>query len=138
MVSVQIDRRVLYVLLALFGLAVPLGIGLWLGQSGNPPQTTTPSGTPDVSVVGLPPGQAAPEVSLASPVPDMTLAAIPRITVEEAYAKFGQPNVIFVDARVPDQYGQGHIQGAISVPEVEVAGRLSDLPKDKELILYCA
>ena len=46
---------------------------------------------------------------------------------------------IIIDARTQEEYDQGHIPGAILIPEYEIADRAeSELPdKDQLLLVYC-
>ena len=43
----------------------------------------------------------------------------------------------FLDVRSPGEYAGGHIPGAINIPLQELADRLSEVPKDKRLYVYC-
>lgn len=43
-----------------------------------------------------------------------------------------------VDTRTPDEYNLGHIEGAVNIPVDTMRNRLSELPKDKDIVLYCA
>lgn len=43
----------------------------------------------------------------------------------------------FVDLRPREDYAKGHIKGAISAPLAELRTRITDLPKEKRLILCC-
>lgn len=45
--------------------------------------------------------------------------------------------VTVLDMRPPEEYRAGHIPGAISVPLEELEHRLSELPKDQEIVAYC-
>jgi rhodanese-related sulfurtransferase/DNA-binding transcriptional ArsR family regulator len=45
--------------------------------------------------------------------------------------------VTVLDVRPPEEYDAGHIPGALSVPLPELAKRLSDLPKRREVVAYC-
>jgi rhodanese-related sulfurtransferase/DNA-binding transcriptional ArsR family regulator len=45
--------------------------------------------------------------------------------------------VTVLDVRPPEEYEAGHIPGALSVPLPELAKRLSDLPKRREVVAYC-
>ncbi len=45
--------------------------------------------------------------------------------------------VIVLDVRPSEEFAAGHIPGAISVPLRHLVRRLSDLPKDKEIVAYC-
>lgn len=45
--------------------------------------------------------------------------------------------VTLLDVRPPEEYEAGHLPGAVSVPLPELAKRLSDLPKRREVVAYC-
>ncbi len=47
------------------------------------------------------------------------------------------PNKVILDVRDPAEYQSGHIPGAINLPLNELRGRLTELPKDKEIWVYC-
>lgn len=66
----------------------------------------------------------------------------PFLTFAEAQAKHGDPEVIFLDAREPEDYAAGRIAGALLLPFEQfdtwwpmVEGRLS---KDAEIVTYCS
>jgi NADPH-dependent 2,4-dienoyl-CoA reductase/sulfur reductase-like enzyme/peroxiredoxin family protein/rhodanese-related sulfurtransferase/TusA-related sulfurtransferase len=42
-----------------------------------------------------------------------------------------------VDVRTVPEWTAGHIKDALHIPNVELRGRLAELPKDKELVVYC-
>ena len=44
---------------------------------------------------------------------------------------------LLVDVRDPDEFEEGHIAGAINLPLNELRARLGELPRDRELWLYC-
>jgi rhodanese-related sulfurtransferase len=44
---------------------------------------------------------------------------------------------ILLDVRQPDEYRQGHIQGAVLAPLGELRSRMGELPKDREIICIC-
>ena len=46
-------------------------------------------------------------------------------------------NTVLVDVRNPDEFEEGHIPGAINLPLNELRSRLNELPRDRELWLYC-
>lgn len=148
--TVRLDRRVLGVL----GVLVVLGATVWLGYMiGQKPAAPGPS--PDGGVAAL---QTQPAVAGVAPAelpaptapgtdPDSAAttaaeeaaeAAVPRIQLADAVVKNGQPGVLFVDARSLDEFNAGHVKGAVSLPVGEIEARLGELPKDKEIIFYCA
>ncbi len=45
--------------------------------------------------------------------------------------------VILLDVRPAEEYRAAHIAGAVSVPLKELNVRLSNLPRDKEIVAYC-
>ena len=45
--------------------------------------------------------------------------------------------VTVLDVRPGDEYTAGHIPGAISIPLNELKARLSELPRDREIVAYC-
>ncbi len=46
-------------------------------------------------------------------------------------------SAVLVDVRDPDEFLEGHIPGAINLPLNELRSRLDELPRDRELWLYC-
>lgn len=49
-------------------------------------------------------------------------------------------NRLIIDVREPEEYERGHVDGAINLPPAQIlagAQKLSDVPKDTELVLYC-
>ena len=51
--------------------------------------------------------------------------------------RVGRAEVTVLDVRPSEEYRAGHIPGAISVPLKELKGRLSTLPRDREIVAYC-
>ena len=45
--------------------------------------------------------------------------------------------VIVLDVRPPEEYRAGHIPGALSIPLRDLKDRLSELPRDQEIVAYC-
>ena len=45
--------------------------------------------------------------------------------------------VTVLDVRPAEEYRAGHIAGAISIPLSELKDRLSELPRDQEIVAYC-
>ncbi|MEJ2208995.1 MAG: rhodanese-like domain-containing protein [Anaerolineae bacterium] len=62
---------------------------------------------------------------------------VPRMSVEAAQEKLARGEIVMVDVRGKAAYDASHIEGAISMPETEIAGRLNELDQDKLLVLYC-
>ncbi len=45
--------------------------------------------------------------------------------------------VIVLDVRPGEEYKAGHLSGALSIPLKEIEERLSQLPRDRDIIAYC-
>ena len=61
------------------------------------------------------------------------------ITAEELgeKLKFGKHPFV-LDVRQPDEFRQGHIAGAKLIPLNELARRMDELPKGREVVCVCA
>ncbi len=46
-------------------------------------------------------------------------------------------DVVVLDVRPEDEYAAGHVPGALSIPAGELERRLSELPRDREVVAYC-
>lgn len=46
-------------------------------------------------------------------------------------------SAVLVDVRDPDEFAEGHLPGAVNLPLNELRTRLGELPRDRELWLYC-
>lgn len=45
--------------------------------------------------------------------------------------------VTVLDVRPPEEYAAGHLPGAINIPVHELAKRIRELPKRREIVAYC-
>jgi rhodanese-related sulfurtransferase len=62
----------------------------------------------------------------------------PRIEPRELRAKMeAGEDVLVVDVRREETYAAGHIPGAINIPLLEMESRIEELPRDREIALYC-
>lgn len=63
------------------------------------------------------------------------------ISLEEAMVLFFSKESVFLDARHPEAYAQGHIEGALNLPWVFFEERapavLADVPKETPIVTYC-
>lgn len=59
------------------------------------------------------------------------------VSVSQTKALLGWPDVLILDVREQSEYDQGHIPGVKLIPTGEVANRLSEIPKDKPVIVTC-
>ena len=74
----------------------------------------------------------------APAVEEIDLTTLPdEVDVETVAAIRQNPGVYLLDVREPDEYAAGHIPGITLIPMGEVASRLTELPRDKEIIVTC-
>lgn len=56
---------------------------------------------------------------------------------EELLERLASGEAILVDVRPEEEFSAGHIEGARSIPIVELERRLDELPADREIVAYC-
>ena len=85
------------------------------------------------------PGDVSSLVGTAQPLATSTPPnpGVPRATLDETRDKMERGEAVLVDVRSKASFDQAHAAGAISIPETEVFDRLDELPRDKEVVLYC-
>jgi len=44
---------------------------------------------------------------------------------------------MLLDVRTAEEYAEGHIKGAVLIPLQELEQRISEVPKDKQVYVYC-
>jgi rhodanese-related sulfurtransferase len=59
------------------------------------------------------------------------------VAPEELRRRLNAGDVTLIDVRPADEFAAGHIRGALSVPVAELADRLRELPKRREIVAYC-
>ena len=64
-------------------------------------------------------------------------ANLESITIDELIERLNLEDVILLDVRPDEEYKFGHISKALSIPFDQLALRLQELPKNKEIIAYC-
>jgi rhodanese-related sulfurtransferase len=84
------------------------------------------------AVVAFGPGQAA--STPASSVASVNLAA--EISVADA-AKLRSDGAFILDVRQPDEWAAYHIEGATLIPLGELASRVSEVPRDRTVVVVC-
>ena len=73
----------------------------------------------------------------AQPTSQIPYPNVPRISLDETKSKLDSGQLVLVDVRSRNSYDQSHAVGAVSIPEQEIGSRLNELPRDKEIVLYC-
>jgi len=62
---------------------------------------------------------------------------VPRISVAETWEGMQAGQVLLLDVRSRESYNSLHATDAVSIPEDEINARLEELPRDRDIILYC-
>ncbi len=63
-------------------------------------------------------------------------ANVEELTVQEA-ARCNDTGSLVIDVREPWEYQAGHVPGAISIPQAELATRLAEVPRDRDILVIC-
>ncbi len=62
----------------------------------------------------------------------------PAVSATQAQAKLSEkPAPFLLDVRQPEEYKEGHIEGAKLIPLGELGQRMKELPADREIICVC-
>ncbi|MGY2060622.1 ArsR/SmtB family transcription factor, partial [Nocardia gipuzkoensis] len=59
------------------------------------------------------------------------------ITADELRNRMDDQSTIVIDVRSQQEFEQGHVPGAVSVPAERLLDRLAGLPRGKEIVAYC-
>lgn len=59
------------------------------------------------------------------------------VSREELTGRLQRGSVTLLDVRPDDEFALGHLPGALNVPLDELEQRLSEIPKDQEIVAYC-
>jgi rhodanese-related sulfurtransferase len=63
--------------------------------------------------------------------------SVPDLKVPDAPGWLEQTRALVVDVREPAEYAGGHLPGALSIPQADLAMRLDELPRDRDLLIVC-
>jgi rhodanese-related sulfurtransferase len=63
---------------------------------------------------------------------------VTRIGADEFPAWLATRNAMIVDVREPSEYAGARIPGAVSIPQADLATRLDEIPRDRDLLVVCA
>lgn len=61
------------------------------------------------------------------------------VYLEEAYENYYLlfKDIVWIDVRHVEDYKLSHIKGALNIPLSEMESRLNEIPRNKEIVLYC-
>jgi predicted sulfurtransferase len=73
----------------------------------------------------------------AQPAVPATADQAPRIEGADVKRLVDKGEAVLLDVRNQTGWDAGHAEGAIHIPEAQLAARLKELPKDKLIAAYC-
>jgi len=76
-------------------------------------------------------------VNMAGLVADNIINGMVRITHWDEIRELNLKDTVLIDVRTPDENALGTIEGSINIPVDELRGRLSEIPANKKLIVFC-
>ncbi|MBT4220257.1 MAG: metalloregulator ArsR/SmtB family transcription factor [Rhodospirillaceae bacterium] len=59
------------------------------------------------------------------------------VSHEELLSRSREGLVTVLDVRPPEEYEQGHVDGAINIPLADLKRRIDELPRGQEVVAYC-
>ncbi len=59
------------------------------------------------------------------------------VTAADLVTRLREGRVLLIDVRPEDEYGLGHLPGALNIPLRQLEHRLSELSRDQEIVAYC-
>ena len=102
-------------------------------ETTRPPALTQPPAPPP------PPTQPGPDSP--PPVADTAPADPNAVTLTDVLKHFKEGTAVFVDARKPEEFAEGHIKGAINVPSTEVFNTVDRVTRFvaniQPVVVYC-
>jgi rhodanese-related sulfurtransferase len=42
-----------------------------------------------------------------------------------------------LDVRTPEEFAEGHLEGAVLIPVAELSTRMAEIPRDRPIVAYC-
>ena len=82
--------------------------------------------------------QALAKAAPAAPAPAAEAKAVEVVSIDwEKAIEMNKSGAVFVDVRTAAEVAEGMVPGALNIPLQEITHRSSELPKDKDLLIYC-
>ncbi len=83
-------------------------------------------------------GTPAPAVSAGAAVAAAPEKVNTKISPADYQSKFGAGSEhLLLDVRTPEEFASGHIPGAVNISVDSLSQRLSEVPQDKPVVVYC-
>lgn len=83
--------------------------------------------------------QTREESNISSTSSDSVAPVLEKITAEKAKEMMDSDQPIILDVRTTEEYEEGHIEGAILIPDNEISAKAEELLADKNatILVYC-
>jgi len=83
--------------------------------------------------------QTREESNISSTSSDSVAPVLEKITAEKAKEMMDSDQPIILDVRTTEEYEEGHIEGAILIPDNEISAKAEELLTDKNatILVYC-
>ena len=114
----------------LFGMALVAA-----GCNETPKQEAVVEQKAPAAVAAVAPATPAPAAEVA-PAAEAPKATITNVDWDKAL-EMSKAGAVLIDVRTPAEVAEGMAPGAINIPLQEIEQRLSEFPKDKDLLIYC-
>lgn len=90
----------------------------------------------NVLLIGLAIGSG---IALVLPLLSRATAGVTVLSVTEAVMLMSRKSALVLDVREPDEFAQGHLQGARNIPLTQLEARLKELEKyrEKPVMVIC-
>lgn len=60
------------------------------------------------------------------------------VSIKEFTDAYKSASHVVIDARTADEFAKGHIAGALNIPAEEMAGRSTEVPSGKPVVIHCS
>ena len=123
----------------MFGLVFGMALVV-MGCNETPKQEAVVEQKAPATVAAVAPANPAPAAE-AAPAAEMVKATSPEATITDIdwnkALEMSKAGAVLIDVRTPAEVAEGMAPGAINIPLQEIEQRLSEFPKDKDLLIYC-
>ena len=79
--------------------------------------------------------------AVAAPAAQPPASGVPELDPDALIGRqaTGDPSLVILDVRSPEEYATGHVPGALNVPHDVLEARLESLPelRDRDVVVYC-
>jgi 3-mercaptopyruvate sulfurtransferase SseA len=116
-----------------------LVVFLLVNNQGQAPTAGTNANNQNQNAPNAQPTADLTQPEVANPNPEPTVEPARRMELADFKALYDDPanRPMIVDVRAEEAFRQGHIQGAVNIPEADLDTRVAEFPRDKLIVAYC-